>query len=280
MSKCYILVDFLSDLVLFKVALNRYFCSPYLHIMALIHSFEKSGNYLFKNRGWIPVLVVVASVPVLYLTSPDYSDIRLTGILNMLAVLTSFTGFIIRAITIGIVPAGTSGRNTSAGQVASTVNTSGIYSVVRHPLYLGNYLMWLGLLLFTWNFWWVLLVSLFYWLYYERIMFAEERFLERKFGDDYMIWASVTPAFVPSFKNYRKSELPFSFKSILRREYSGVLAVATGFALIDNLRWYVAGNPFELFRKANIAFIIILIISLILRTLKHHTGLLNEQGRS
>jgi len=280
MSKCYIRLFFLSGLVLFKVALNRYFCSPYLHIMALIHSFEKSGNYLFKNRGWIPVLVVVASVPVIFITSTEYIGASLMGLINTLAVLTSFTGFIIRAITIGIVPAGTSGRNTSEGQVASTVNSSGIYSVVRHPLYLGNYLMWLGLLIFTWNIWWIIIVSMFYWLYYERIMFAEERFLERKFGEKYMTWASVTPAFIPSFKNYRKSELPFSIKSILRREYSGVLAVAAGFALIDNIRRYVEGNSFEIYSCTHFAFMIILVMALILRTLKHHTGLLNEVGRS
>lgn len=248
--------------------------------MALISSFEKSGNYLFKNRGWIPFLFVIASIPVIYFTDFRFGNILSENIAIISAVLTSFLGFIIRAITIGIVPAGTSGRNTSEGQVAETVNTSGIYSVVRHPLYLGNYLMWLGLLVFTWNIWWVVVVSLIYWLYYERIMFAEERYLERKFGNRYMDWAMKTPAFVPCFRKFRKSELPFSFKSVLRREYSGVLAVASGFALIDNLRWIIDGNPFELLRCSNIGFVVVLFIALTLRSIKHSTKLLNEIGRS
>lgn len=248
--------------------------------MALISSFEKSGNYLFKNRGWIPMVFVIASIPVIYITDFRFSDKFYQDFVGIIALVTSFLGFVIRAITIGIVPAGTSGRNTSEGQVAETVNTSGIYSIVRHPLYLGNYLMWLGLLIFTYNIWWIIVVSLLYWLYYERIMFAEERFLERKFGNRYMDWASKTPAFIPCFRKFRKSELPFSFKSVLRREYSGVLAVAVGFALIDNLRWVIDGNPFELSRCSNLAFFGILIIALILRTLKHSTGILNEQGRS
>lgn len=45
--------------------------------------------------------------------------------------------------TIGQVPKGTSGRNTSQ-QVADTLSTDGVYSVVRHPLYLGNFLMCMG----------------------------------------------------------------------------------------------------------------------------------------
>ncbi|MGB8874133.1 MAG: hypothetical protein WCC75_12145, partial [Desulfobaccales bacterium] len=44
----------------------------------------------------------------------------------------------------GLPPRGTSGRNTQ-GQVAETLNTTGIYSLVRNPLYLGNFLIWLGL---------------------------------------------------------------------------------------------------------------------------------------
>ena len=69
-----------------------------------------------------------------------------------------------------------------AGRWPSTLNTSGLYSVVRHPLYLGNYLMWLGVALFSRTWWAPVIVSLVFWLYYERIMFAEEEFLRRQFG--------------------------------------------------------------------------------------------------
>ncbi|MDZ7743939.1 MAG: hypothetical protein U5Q03_19955 [Bacteroidota bacterium] len=36
--------------------------------MALIHSFEKSGNYLFRHRGEIPVLLIILAIPVILLT--------------------------------------------------------------------------------------------------------------------------------------------------------------------------------------------------------------------
>lgn len=248
--------------------------------MALIHSFERSGNYLFRNRSYIPAVLFVLAVPVIWFTRADFKNEYAADIITWAAIIISFAGFVVRAITIGTTPAGTSGRNTKEGQVAEELNTGGIYSVIRHPLYLGNYLMWIGIVIFTFNFWFALAVSLAYWLYYERIMFAEERFLEKKFGKAYMDWSLTAPAFIPSFKNYKKSKLYFSMKSVLRREYSGVLATVFGFAFIDNLRYYFNASQFELNRTSNIVLAITILIVLILRTLKHNTKMLDEAGRS
>ena len=55
--------------------------------------------------------------------------------------------------------------------------------------------MWLGLCLLTQNLWFTISFILIYWVYYERIMFAEEAFLTKKFGDTYLEWASRRPLF-------------------------------------------------------------------------------------
>ena len=49
----------------------------------------------------------------------------------------------IRIYTVGTTPAGTSGRNRDK-QIAEKLNKTGVYSIIRHPLYLGNLLIWLG----------------------------------------------------------------------------------------------------------------------------------------
>lgn len=248
--------------------------------MALLYSFEKSGNILFRYRGQIPVLLFILAIPVVYFTDTSFLSEDWKLLINACAIFLSTLGFIIRAVSIATTPKGTSGRNTKTGQVAESLNTTGIYSVVRHPLYLGNYLMWIGIVLFTYNFWFVIVVSLLYWLYYERIMFAEERFLEGKFGNDYMDWAKQTPAFFPGFRNYKTNIVPFSMVSILRREYSGVLATVIGFAFIDDLRRFFDTGTFELFTIWHLALAITAFIALILRSLKHHTKILSEEGRS
>lgn len=248
--------------------------------MALINSFEKSGNTLFRYRGQIPVFLFLAAIPVVYFTDLDYLTFRSRTIIAWIAIALSVLGFVIRAISIATTPKGTSGRNTKDGQVAESLNKTGIYSIVRHPLYLGNYFMWIGIVLYTFNFSFVLVVSLLFWLYYERIMFAEERFLERKFGDDYMIWAGSTPAFIPAFGKYTKNIVPFSFKSILRREYSGVLATIIGFVFIDDLRRYFEMDTFRLDTAWHRALGITALLALILRSLKHYTSILSEDDRS
>ena len=172
--------------------------------MALIHSMEKNGNLLFKYRGQIPVILFLLAVPAIYFTNLSFLNKTWYWVLTSIAIVLSLTGFIVRAIAIGTSHKNTSGRNTEK-QVAEALNTTGIYSMVRHPLYLGNYFMWIGIVVYTFNIWFVIVISLLFWIYYERIMFAEERFLEGKFGEDYVRWSKKVPAFWPSGKNYIKN---------------------------------------------------------------------------
>lgn len=249
--------------------------------MALLHSFESSGNTLFRYRGQIPVILFISAVPVIYFTNYEwFLSCEWTHItLLLFSAAVSFFGLVIRSIAIGTSKKNTSGRNTKK-QVADALNTKGIYSTMRHPLYVGNYFMWIGIVIYTMNIWFFLLVSLAFWLYYERIMFAEERFLERKFGQDYLDWSLKVPAFIPSWKNYEKTEIPFSLKTILRREYSGITATILGFLFVDFLRdWFMSGeivyHPYY-----GIVLTVAFGITLVLRSLKHYTKILFEADRS
>ena len=145
--------------------------------MALVDEWEKQGNFLFKYRGQIPVFLFLIAIPFLYYT-PNNELVDQT-FWNIISVLVSSLGFVIRFYTIGTTPKGTSGRNTK-NQIADFLNSTGIYSLVRHPLYLGNYFIWLGISIFTYNIFFIIVMSLLFWIYYERIMFAEERFLENQ----------------------------------------------------------------------------------------------------
>ncbi len=248
--------------------------------MAFVNSFESEGNFLFKHRGEIPIILFLFAIPVVYFTDINFLSSSTQFILMWISIGLSFLGFIIRAISIGTTPKGTSGRNTKEGQVAESLNTTGIYSVVRHPLYLGNYFMWIGIVLYTFNFEYVVIVTLAFWLYYERIMYAEERFLERKFGKDYMDWADNTPAFIPCLKKFKKNVVPFSIVSVLRREYSGVLATVVGFVFIDDLRRFVDYGLFRVNTIWHVVLVVAIILVITLRSIKHYTAILQETGRS
>ena len=137
--------------------------------MAFINSFEKEGNYLFRHRGEIPVILFVLAIPVVFFTPIGTISEKWLNLITWGAISISVLGFVIRAIAIATTPKGTSGRNTKEGQVAETLNTTGIYSMVRHPLYLGNYFMWIGIVIYTFNFSFVIIVTLAFWLYYHQI---------------------------------------------------------------------------------------------------------------
>ncbi len=246
--------------------------------MALAEEFEKSGNWLFRYRSFLPVVLYLLATLLIILGPGEIMNFHSLG-WNLLCLGVSTLGLLIRALTIGYTPRGTSGRNTKEGQIAETLNTRGIYSIVRHPLYLGNFFMWMGIILYAGTFWFVVLCMALFWLYYERIMFAEEQFIRRKFGVEYENWASKTPAFIPAFRQWKAAELSLSIKNILKREYSGFFGTIFSFAYINFIKNYFFDGQIWLDVKWQIALAAGLLIMLTLRSLKKYTRVLNTEGR-
>ncbi len=189
----------------------------------------------------------------------------------------AFLGLVIRIITVGYVPRGTSGRTTSDPK-ASVLNTTGMYSIVRHPLYLGNFFIWLGISMFPRSLIFSLSAILLFFLYYELIIFAEERFLQDRFGRGFSEWAKRTPHLFPRFKNWSRPELRFSWKMVLKREYSGFFAIIAVFTCLE-----IAADLFYLGKlrldwEWIILFAVGLIMYIVLVSLKK-AGVLNDENR-
>lgn len=232
--------------------------------MALSHSMEETGKILFKYRGQIPAALFLIAVPVVYVTDYELFDEDLRSALKGAAIFVSIIGFGIRIYTIGTSAPNTSGRNTQQ-QVADSLNCTGIYSVVRHPLYLGNYLMWAGIVLYTLNFWFFIIVSMLFWIYYERIMFAEERYLERKFNGSFLNWSKHTPAFFASFKQFKPSQYSFSLRKVLRKEYSGFLAMVVSFVFIETLQKSFTAGTFTVDQNSLMILSLSIILTLVIK---------------
>jgi len=245
--------------------------------MALVHEFERSGNWLFKRRSWLPAAFIVLGIIVMYLTNRQAIIFSMTEELIFLGV--SLFGEAIRIYTVGYAPKNTSGRNTSAGQIADELNTTGIYSLVRHPLYAGNFFMWLGPVLFVRTPVFIVFFILIYWLYYERIMFAEEQFLRKKFGEAYDRYSEKVRAVLPRFRGFYKPALPFSFKSILRREYNSFVNIFIIFVLLDLFRNYFLSERIYLMPIWIYIGIPAVLIWIIIRLIFKKTSLLNDDGR-
>ena len=245
--------------------------------MPLTENLERRGEWLFKWRSFLPLVIVPFAIwaTINDDSYPVFND------LNWLATCFSISllGQIIRALTIGYVPKGTSGRNTGEGQVAMTLNTKGMYSLVRHPLYLGNYFMWFGIMLYAGSPSFMIYFSLAFLLYYTLIAMAEEKFLKGKFGEVYTKWADGIPAFFPRRFSWTHPRVFFSFKNVLKREYNGVFAVFISFATLD-----IAHNYRELGELAMSQYMQCIlgtstILFFLLRTIKKKTQWLDVEGR-
>ncbi len=247
--------------------------------MPLYEEFVSSGQWLFRWRSYLPLALYPPVAFVMWtraraglVPAPDHAW-------DLFCVAISLLGVVVRAVAIGCAPAGTSGRNTDKGLEASTVNTTGMYSVVRHPLYVGNFLMWLGVALLPRSAWLAIVISFAFWLYYERIMFTEEEFLRRQFGERYEQWARATPAFVPKLRGWRSPSLSFSGRNVLRREYSGLFGLVASFTLLDAVRETAARGAVAIDRMWVGIFGATLLFYVATRALKKGTHVLHVEGR-
>lgn len=247
--------------------------------MALQQEFEQQGNWLFKYRGQVPVVLLIAQLIVFYWqASANALPFEDPMNWNLVCLAICMVGQIIRCMVIGFTPKNTSGRNTKE-QVADVVNQTGIYSVVRHPLYLGNFFMWLGVAMISQNIAFVVIFSLAFWIFYERIMYAEEQFLTRRFGAVYAAWAERVPAFIPRFHGWVESPSAFSLRNIIKRESVGFFNVFLVFWIFSaELNWINqqalnTSDPWLLTLAA------VTILTLIIYVIRKKTTLLSVEGR-
>ncbi len=250
----------------------------------LCDTLERLGAWLFRWRSYLPFLVLLLALFFLR----DIAQRRLHGEYiehqwMFLCYAVSMLGVLSRALIVGFVPRNTSGRNTRA-QKAASLNTTGAYSLVRHPIYVANYLVFAGFVLVFRSPELFILATLLYALYYLPIMMAEERFLFETFGPQYRDYASRTNAVLPSFHHWKRPALPFSLRTVIRREASTLLLASFIFAAFD------AAEDLLIEREAlntwlrdewfwPRSFLLIAALYLIARHLKRHTSLLVAQGR-
>jgi len=207
--------------------------------MALHEEMVRSGGWLFRRRGYLPA-VLLALLLILMGPVPGHpAEVPLAWPLACFAV--SLLGLAIRVWAIGHAARGTSGRGRT-NQLADELNTTGAYSLVRNPLYLGNAIAWLGAALVPRVWWLAGLAALVGWLQYERIILTEEAFLRERFGRRFLDWADRTPAFLPSFRHWRPPALPFNARMVLRREYSGLFQLVLVFAILNARQWQLTAG--------------------------------------
>lgn len=246
----------------------------------LADTIADQGTWLFRWRSY--VLLGFIPLGVYAISSPEPVEMSFGPLADAVwevgCIALAFVGLAIRAVTVGHAPRGTSGRNTRE-QIAESLNTTGMYSVMRNPLYFGNVVIYMAIALFTQSLPFVLVMGLFLVIYLERIIATEERFLAAKFGDAYRTWTARVPVFLPAPSLWTAPALPFSFRNVLRREYSGLFAIVAAFTVIDYAHEAFGEGETAIGLAWSAFFLVGAVAYLTLRSLKKHTTILSVGGR-
>jgi protein-S-isoprenylcysteine O-methyltransferase Ste14 len=140
---------------------------------------------------------------------------------------------------LGLVAAGLALRSWAAGILhkRTQLTTVGPYALVRHPLYIGSFLMMLGFCTLvddTENIWFVLGPFV---VLYALHIFNEERILAREFGDRWTKYAGSVSWFFPRHLRGIGPAAWSLAQWTSNREYQAVGATLLGLAALETWRW-------------------------------------------
>ncbi len=193
------------------------------------------GYWLRLRRGWLPFVIVVAAVVALFLARP-FSLIHNSWMLNVFCLIISCAGIALRVFTVGQLSRESYERGDPEPEYMMWFDTTGIYSVMRHPLHTGRFLMWLGLILYVGVGWFMVGATVLYVACYEKIMIAEEDYRIRRIGEKYAEWCRTTSAVWPRLSNWMPSPYKPQILQAARVESNGILGLALSFVVIDVMK--------------------------------------------
>lgn len=197
------------------------------------------GNFLFKYRDGIFPAVLLA---LFVLARPHWPRGRdgYDTALDIIGFSVALLGQLLRAAVVGYAYIIRGGKNKQV--YAEELVTRGFFNHSRNPLYVGNILILVGLLL-IWHSTVAYLVGIpFFLLGYVAIVAAEEAFLRRKFGAQYDAYAARVPRWWVRLGGFRASMegMTFDWNRVVLKEYgSAAYWIVGAFALMiaDSLRY-------------------------------------------
>jgi len=166
-------------------------------------------KFFFKNRSYTPIPLVLI---LIYFAQPTFLGILLGLVIILI-------GESIRIYANRY--AGGATRTTKVG--AKKLCTSGPFAYVRNPLYVGNMVIYTGVVLFagapsviammilTWSF---------FVIQYSLIVSLEEETLRDLFGEEYRVYCKYVPRLLPRLSAWENDDnrVPASFSKTFKVE--------------------------------------------------------------
>lgn len=188
----------------------------------------KSGKFLFMIRGTYIYATIIGAAIIAWCTrdSGPFDSVSADCIWWYAGIAVASLGALIRIKTSGHAALGTSGRTKMAAEAAE-LNTTGPYSLVRNPLYVGRIVNYTGMAMLSGSWVYAALVYLISVLIYERVAVYEENFLRGEFGEAHTNWAKNVPFLLPRLSGWVTPKYKFWWKRMIWREKQKLFLLAT-----------------------------------------------------
>jgi len=183
------------------------------------------GKKLFSWRDYTPIPLII----ILLLAGHP------TVLSATLGLLLVFVGELVRVYSVAFIGKVSRTRSDSLG---AKLIRQGPFAYVRNPLYVGNFFITIGISIFGGSIFVALLAAALFAFQYFYIVKYEESLLQKKFGEEYVVYMQEVPAWFPKrLPSLAELEWPDSFAGALHSERRTLLAIA-GMLLALNLKAY------------------------------------------
>ena len=211
----------------------------------------RCGALFYRYRKYlIPGLLLLAlcvSRPII----PGGSA-RLDTLLDVTGLLVALAGQTLRAAVIGYAYIRRGGKDGRA--YADDLVTGGLFAHSRNPLYVGNLMILLGLLIIFNSPGGYLVALPLAVFFYAAIVASEEAYLRGRFGEAYDDYCRRVPRFIPDVRGLRRTVAGhrFNWHRLVRKEYGSAYAwIATAILLRV---WEVRTEPAYALQRVSVAW--------------------------
>ncbi|MFQ6111221.1 MAG: methyltransferase family protein [Nitrospinota bacterium] len=192
-------------------------------------------EFFYRHRSYLPVPFLCAAFLLVLFTGSPFSE---GGFIDELfdygAIALCALGEGIRVWAVGFA-----GRSTRSKRLkAKLLVTAGPFQYIRNPIYLGNFMIALGMALISESLLIIFGVLMYFGFVYWNIILLEERFLSAAFGEAYHRYRAEVPRFLPR-RGRRSSQPQGSFEvRALRKEYWTALSIALFLSLPELAEYF------------------------------------------
>lgn len=198
---------------------------------------SRTGKALFQIRGYYLTSIIFIGTAIAFYTGATgpFESAESNQAWFWLSLGVASLGALIRIVTSGFAALGTSG-NTKVEAIAAELNTTGPYSLVRNPLYVGRIVNFTGIAMLSGSWVFGALTFLVFVLIYERISVYEEEFLRGKFSSAHTKWAAEVPFLLPRLNGWVKPKYKFWIRRAIRREDKKIFWLISAVMFFDFAR--------------------------------------------